>query len=301
MFDSKNILVTGSSGLVGSEFKKLFPDAIFVSSKDYNLTKEIDVQSLFLDYKPKCVIHLAARVGGILDNIKNPAIYYDDNVLMNTLMVKYSYLNSVERFVGILSTCIYPDTVDSYPMQIEDLHKGPPTKTNFSYGYAKRSLAVQIDAYNTQYGTKYNYVIPCNLYGEHDKFDSNKSHFVTALLLKIKTAVKNGEDNISLFGDGSPLRQFMHAEDLAKALRLLLVNDIYENINIATDENYSINEIAQKALQVTKNEHLKIKYVPNTPNGQYRKDVCNKKFKELFPEYKMISLGDGMKRVYESL
>ena len=301
MFDSKNILVTGSSGLVGSEFKKLFPDAIFVSSKDYNLTKEIDVQSLFLDYKPKCVVHLAARVGGILDNIKNPAIYFDDNVLMNTLMLKYSYLNSVERFVGVLSTCIYPDTVDVYPMQLEDLHKGPPTKTNFSYGYAKRSLAVQIDAYNSQYGTKYNYVVPCNLYGEHDKFDSGKSHFVTALLLKIKTAIKNGEGHISLFGDGTPLRQFMHAEDLAKSMHLMLLNDIYENINIATDENYSINEIAHKALQVTNNNHLKIEYVPNTPNGQYRKDVCTKKFKELFPNYKMISLGDGMKRVYESL
>lgn len=301
MYRENEILITGANGLVGKEFKKLYPGALFIYRNDFDLTKELDVKNMYYTHAPKCVIHLAAKVGGIIDNINHPADFYDDNVLMNTLMVKYAYKTKVERFIGILSSCIYPDVVEQYPIQIEDLHKGPPTKTNFSYGYAKRALAVQIDSYNKQYNTKYNYVIPCNLYGENDKFDETKSHFISSLLIKIKKASNNGENFISLFGDGTPLRQFMHAEDLAKVIKLMIEKKIYANINISVDENYSIDEMANIGLRATGNEFMQIKYIPNTPNGQYRKDVCTKKFKELFPDYKMIDLESGMKRVYNLL
>ena len=159
------ILVTGGSGLVGQSLQKFIPDAIYLSSKDYDLTTEIGVKNMYLKYKPEVVIHLAAKVGGILDNIKNPAEYYTENVLMNTLLVEYARRMNVKRFLGVLSTCIFPDVMEKYPMKEEDLHSGPPTLTNFSYGYAKRSLAVQIEAYNKQYNTKYQYLTPCNLYG----------------------------------------------------------------------------------------------------------------------------------------
>lgn len=301
MYRENEILITGANGLVGKEFKKLYPGAMFIYRNDFDLTKELDVKNMYYTHAPKCVIHLAAKVGGIIDNINHPADFYDDNVLMNTLMVKYAYKTKVERFIGILSSCIYPDVVEQYPIKIEDLHKGPPTKTNFSYGYAKRALAVQIDSYNKQYNTKYNYVIPCNLYGENDKFDETKSHFISSLLIKIKKAANSGENFISLFGDGTPLRQFMHAEDLAKVIKLMIEKEIYENINISIDENYSIDEMANIGLRATGNEFMQIKYIPNTPNGQYRKDVCTKKFKELFPDYKMIDLESGMKRVYNLL
>jgi len=181
------------------------------------------------------------------------------------------------------------------------LHKGAPTENNFSYAYSKRCLAVQIDAYNKQYGTKYNYLMPCNLYGEHDRYDMEKSHFIPTLLMKIKNAVKENKDHIVLLGDGTPLRQFMHAEDLAKTIKYMLDNNIYENINVAVDENYSIHEMATIALEATKNNHLKIVYSPGTPNGQFRKDICNKKLKELIPNITMISLKEGIKRVYNSL
>lgn len=294
------ILVTGGSGLVGTALKKVLPDAIYVSSKDYDLTKEVDVIKMFEEVKPNIVIHLAAKVGGILDNIEKPAEYFIDNILMNGLMVKYSHLYNVERFITILSSCIYPNTIEQYPLQESDLHKGPPTDSNFSYGYAKRCLAVQIDSYNKQYGTKYNYVIPCNLYGIGDKDDGNKSHFVTALIKKIYEANKNGSDSISLMGDGTPLRQFMLSDDLAYVIKEMLDKNIYENFNITSDETLPISEIAQIGLEACDSQHLKIIYDTTKPNGQYRKDVSNDKLKTLLPTFKPTSLSCGIKKVYKN-
>ena len=219
---NKIILVTGGSGLVGNSLKKILPNAKYVSSKDYDLTSQYDVQKMYNEIKPTHVIHLAARVGGIFDNIEHPSEYFEHNILMNTFMVKYARENNVQRFLGILSSCIYPDVVDNYPMLENVLHMGPPTKTNFSYGMAKRSLAVQIDASNEEYGTKYSYISPCNLYGESDKDDEKKSHFVTALIKKIYLANKNNEKFIELYGDGTPLRQFMHADDAVSYTHLTL-------------------------------------------------------------------------------
>ncbi len=301
MYKDEEILITGSNGLVGSELKKIYPKAIHVTHKDYDLTNENDVKFMFYKHNPKCIIHLAAKVGGVMDNIKNPAVYFDDNILMNTFMVKHSHLNKVERFIGILSSCIFPDVMETYPMSEDDMHKGPPTETNFSYGYSKRSLAVQIDAYNKQYGTKYNYVMPCNMYGDNDKIDTQKSHFIAALLVKIKEAIKTGSDHIVLFGDGTPLRQFMHASDLARILKIMLDEEIYENLNIASNENLSINEMALIGLKATGNEHLKIVYDTDKPNGQIRKDISTEKLNRLIKDYKFINLSDGIKEVYKNL
>lgn len=297
---NKKILVTGGSGLVGNYLKKIIPNAIYLTSKDYNLTKESDVQKMFNDHKPDTIIHLAARVGGIIDNINHPAEYFTENVLMNTLLIDYSYKNNVTQFLGVLSTCIYPDTVESYPLNETDLHSGPPTISNFSYGYSKRCMAVQIDSYNQQYGTKYNYLIPCNLYGNKDKDEINKSHFVTALIKKIYDANQNNDDYITLFGDGTPLRQFLHASDLANIIKLVIENDIVESFNVATYENYSIKEIAEIALKSCNSSNLKIEFDRTKPNGQYRKDVSIDKLKSLFPKYLPISLSDGIKNIYNT-
>ncbi len=158
----KRVLVTGGSGMVGKSLQKFMPAGIYVSSKDYNLSDEASVAKMYKETQPDAVIHLAAKVGGIVDNINKPAEYFDDNIIMNTLVVKHAYQNGIKRFIGILSTCIYPDNISHYPITENVLHDGPPAVTNFSYGYAKRSLAVQIDAYNKQYGTNYQYLIPCN-------------------------------------------------------------------------------------------------------------------------------------------
>ena len=294
------IIVTGGSGMVGRSLKKILPNAIYITSKEYNLTSELDVIRMFETCKPNTVIHLAAKVGGIVDNINKPAEYFDDNILMNTLLVKYSLKYNVDRFMGILSTCIYPDTVENYPMVETDLHLGPPTKTNFSYGYAKRSLAVQIDAYNQQYGTNYQYLIPCNLYGEYDKYGDN-SHFIAALIKKIHTAKLNNDDSITIFGDGTPLRQFMHSDDLAFVIKYCLDNNIYDSMNVATPENLSIQEMVQIALESCDVGNLKIIYDATKPNGQFRKDVSIGVLKDKITLFNPIRLEDGIKKTYNYL
>lgn len=292
----KNIVVTGGSGLVGSRLKKYIPNATYISSKDYDLTKEDDVYRMFLELNPSIIIHLAAKVGGIIDNINKPEEYLYDNVMMNTLLVKYSYKFNVDRFIGILSTCIYPDVYDIYPMIEEDLHKGEPTKTNFSYGYAKRMMATHIDSCNQQYNTKFNYLIPCNLYGIGDKIGTN-SHYVTALLDKIRISNDNNYNCIELYGDGTPIRQFMYVDDLCEIIKYIIDNKIYDNFNVAPDEIYTIDEIAKIAIGII-NSNIEIKYNKEMPNGQYRKDVSNSKLRSIIKDFKFTSLEDGIKKTY---
>lgn len=294
------IIVTGGSGLVGNYLKKILPNAVYLSSKDYDLTIQSEVKKMYETHEPDCVVHLAARVGGIFDNIHHPSEYFEQNILMNTFMVKYAQQYGVKKFIGILSSCIFPDVVETYPMKEEDLHLGPPTKTNFSYGMAKRALAVQIDSCNEEYGTEYMYMSPCNLYGESDKDDENKSHFVTALIKKIYLANLNNENHIMLYGDGSPLRQFMHASDMAKIIKIVIEKDIKESFNIATKENISINDIAKIALKATDSEHLEIRYDKTKPNGQMRKDLSIEKFERLIPNYNFINLEDGIREYYKT-
>ena len=292
------ILVTGGSGLVGRYLKQIMPDAYYISSDDYDLTKENEVELLFKKNRFKTVIHLAARVGGVYHNIIEPVKYFEENILMNTFILKYSYKNKVKYFLTLLSSCIYPDRIKKFPIKEKNLFEGAPHESLFSYSYAKRSMAVQIDAYNKKFKTNYNYIIPCNLYGEFDKFGDIEGHFVGALIEKIIEAKKNKKNYISLFGDGTPKRQFMHAKDLAKIIKLSIDNKITENFNVATNENYSVKKIAQLALKACNFKEAKISFDKNMPNGQMRKDIDISKLKKLFPKFKPIKLVDGIKQVY---
>ena len=292
------ILVTGGTGLVGKHLQGILPNAIYLGSKDCDLTDIKRVRWMISSYNPKIVIHLAARVGGIQDNLKYPADYFDDNILMNTNLLKVCREYNVKRFIGILSTCIYPNVVNEYPMSEKDLFIGPPSPSNFSYGYAKRCLAVQIDSYNKQFGTKYNYLIPCNLYGDYDNFhNESKMHFITALLNKIR----NSQDGaLHLLGTGKPLRQFMYAGDLARIIKRVVDNDVVENFNVAPNFNYSIDEMAKIALKVT-GKNYNIIYSKPELDGQYRKDVSNKKLLMIVPDFKFTDLEKGLKQVYDKI
>jgi GDP-L-fucose synthase len=294
----KKILVTGGSGLVGRHLKEILPEATYISSKDYDLRSETDVKRLCAqDWEH--IVHLAARVGGIIENINFPAEFIEQNLLMNTLLLKYARLNRVPRLTAILSTCIYPDVYEQYPLKEEDLHKGEPQKTNFAYAIAKRALAVQIDAYNQQYETKYNYLIPCNLYGEYDKIDEKRSHYLTALLGKIISAEREQKSQINLLGTGKPLRQFMYGGDLARTIKHCIETDIHESFNVAVDENRSIREIAEIALKATGHEDFTLVFDRTSPDGQFRKDVSNARMKSFLPDFEFTPLPDGIRKVYQ--
>tara|TARA_R100001509_G_scaffold163834_1_gene139426 strand:+ start:1108 stop:2004 length:897 start_codon:yes stop_codon:yes gene_type:complete len=290
------ILITGGTGMVGKHLQKILPEAVYVGS-NIDLRDWITVDALFNKLRPTRVIHLAARVGGIQENIEKQAEFFTDNILMNTHVLKASKQYDVQRFTGILSTCIYPDKVDNYPMTEEDLYLGPPTETNFSYGYSKRCLAVQIEAYNKQYGTSYNYLTPCNLYSEFDNFDNEKKmHFVTALLNKIKNANKT----LNMLGTGKPLRQFMYANDLARVIKEVVDNDIVESFNVAPNFNYTIDEMVNKTLNVL-NKNLIVEYDRPELDGQYRKDVSSEKMLSVLPNFEFTQFENGVESVWEKI
>ena len=299
------ILVTGGTGMVGKHLANMlpWPETVFVGSKDYDLTDQVQVDEMFKKYNPTTVIHLAARVGGIQDNIANPIDFLEDNLLMNTNVVKAARQYGVSKFIGILSTCIYPDKVSSYPMSEDILHNGPPTPTNLGYGYAKRMLGIQLETIRKSTGLEYFSIIPCNLYSDKDNFNHDKkAHFVTALLKKIKTAADNGEDGINLLGTGTPIRQFMHAEDLAKIITKCVGRKIKTDFNVAPDESLSIRQIAELALKVTGNTIFKLNFdLDWDKDGQFRKDASNDVMRELFPNFKFTSLEDGLKAVYRKI
>tara|TARA_R110000765_G_scaffold425429_1_gene538350 strand:- start:53 stop:958 length:906 start_codon:yes stop_codon:yes gene_type:complete len=299
------ILITGGTGMVGQHLQEMFsPDEIwqgkvvFVGSKDYDLTKKYEVRNMFAKYKPDTVIHLAAKVGGIQDNIANPVEFLEDNLLINANVVLEAQKYRVVKFIGIGSTCAYPDKVEDYPMTEDMLHIGEPTASNFGYGYAKRMLAVHLKTIRESKGLDYFTIFPSNLYSEFDNFeDDTKAHFITALLKKIK----NSDGIVPLLGTGRPLRQFIHAEDLARIIMECLDRVIKTDFNVC-DDNRSIKVIAEAALYATLNKQLELKFDnDNGKDGQYRKDCSNQKLLKLFPGFQFIPLENGLKRVYNAL
>lgn len=290
------ILVTGGSGLVGKHLQDILPDAIYISSKDYDLTDLQQVRDMMNEEKPTSVIHLAARVGGIIDNINHPVDYLEENVLMNTNVLKVCHEFDVEKVIAILSTCIYPDVVDTYPMREEDLFNGPPTETNFSYGFAKRCMAAHIDSYRKQYDKKWSYLIPCNLYGEYDKYEEHHSHFVSALIKKIYEA----DDSIELWGTGKPLRQFMYGGDLARVIKYMIDKDVVGSFNVAPKWVHSINDLAEIGKKACLKDKLVVNYDNTKPDGQFRKDVDSSKLLSVLKDFEFTPLKEGIKKVYDN-
>ena len=290
------ILVTGGNGLVGKHLQDILPEATYISSKDYDLTESYNAHRLMYKERPDVVIHLAARVGGILDNITNPVDYLEQNILINTNVLKHCHQFNVSKVISILSTCIYPDVVDTYPMKEEVLFNGPPPPDNFAYAMSKRCMATQMDSYVKQHNKKWSYLIPCNLYGEHDKYEEHHSHFVSALIKKLHES----KDSVEIWGTGKPLRQFMYAGDLARVIKYMIDNDVVDNFNVAPDYVHSIEEITKIGMESCGKGDLNIVYDNTKPDGQYRKDVDSSKLISVMKDFKFTSLEEGIRRVYDN-
>ena len=293
------VLITGGSGMVGRELLKLIPNAYCPSSTELDLINPIVVKEYMecgaFDY----VVHLAAHVGSLHDNIDNRTLYFDQNILMNTIITKYSYESGVKNFLGMLSTCIYPDNITSFPIKEKSLHDGAPYADLMSYAYAKRSHAVQLTAYKESFNVNYNYLIPCNLYGIVSETHKGRSHYVNDLIHKIILAKQNNEDHITLFGDGRPLRQFMYAGDLAIVINRYLYEEHNSSFNVAPSTNLSVNDIAIIALRACDADYMTIKYDSSKPNGQHRKDVDTGVLEGVMPDMDFLDLASGVKKIYD--
>jgi GDP-L-fucose synthase len=286
----KQIIVTGGTGMVGNSFKRILPDAEYI-------TKE-QLHDFSYIVKDKSVIHLAAKVGGVKANIDFVSDFYTYNSEINQKVLDYARIGKAKKVVSLLSTCVYPDApYVTYPLTEEQLHMGPPHSSNFGYAYAKRMADVMSRAYRQQYGCNFITAIPNNLYGENDNFDLENSHVIPALIRKIWEAKINKKPEVEVWGDGSPLREFTYSEDIAKILLFLLENyNRPEPINIGNTEEYSIKEVIEIVCEILEYDG-KIFWNLSKPDGQHRKPSSNKKLIELgWNEKDYTPLKEGLKK-----
>ena len=279
------VLVTGGSGLVGHAIQKLYPNFTYISSKDVDLTDYNKTKEFFENFQPTHVIHLAAMVGGLFKNMKNNVEMFENNLYINTNVIKCSHKVGVKRLVACLSTCVYPDKV-TYPITEDQFHSGEPHSSNYGYAYAKRMLEVQCRAYNEQYGTEYICVIPTNIYGPHDNFSLEDGHVIPALIHKFHLAKSSGKMLI-LPGTGSAKRQFISSNRVAKLMTTLLFKNKVQknNFNLCENENFeiSIAELVDKISKVY--QYNNFVFDRSSSDGQLKKTASNEKIKEELSEF----------------
>jgi GDP-L-fucose synthase len=294
----KKILVTGGSGLVGKAIQQICTDdAVFVSSKDFNLLNESDVHIMFETHKPTHVIHLAGKVGGVGINLKKPVDFFEENIIMNTLILKYANLYNVDRLIAFMSTCIFPNDVE-YPLQPQKMHLGEPHFSNFGYAYAKRMLDVQLKAYQTQYNRDWFAIIPTNIYGPYDNFNLEESHVIPALIHKCHLAKENNTP-LKIWGTGSAIREFIHSHDVAKLTIALLDNYTSTSpIIVSTSQQTSIKEVVELIVKHM-NFEGEIVFDDAQPEGQQRKPSDITPLLNLFSNYEYVSIDSGLQTTIE--
>lgn len=297
--DFSKLLITGSNGMVGSAIKKLDSNIICLSRDIVDLRDEKRTLDVISFYRPKFIIHLAARVGGVKANSDFLGDFFIDNIRINSNVLHAAKESKVEKVVSLLSTCIYPDKC-TYPLTENQIHNGPPHKSNYAYAYTKRMLDIQSQAYRDQFGCNFVTVVPNNLYGLHDMFDLENSHVIPAIIRKIYEAKQNNCD-VTLWGDGSPLREFTYSTDLAKILIFILEEyNGREPINVGNTQEYSIKYVAEMVAEIF-NFKGKLIWDISKPSGQFRKPSSNEIFLNLLESYgkklKYTSLENGLKQV----
>jgi len=292
----KSILVTGGYGLVGSALQNIQyeyrPDYFitFLNSKMCNLLDLQQTMLVFKEIKPNVVIHLAACVGGLFKNMAEKVKMIDDNLTINTNVLKASHAADVKKLVACLSTCIFPDRI-VYPINESMINDGAPHSSNEGYAYAKRILEIQCKCYNEQFGTNYFCIIPTNIYGPHDNFHLEDSHVIPGLIHKCFLA-KQKDEPFVVRGTGKPLRQFIYSTDLAKIIMELVKNyHSNESLIISPSVEYPIAFVAQT---IANYFDVKIEFDPSYSDGQYRKTADNSKLMNVLPETIFTPLFHGL-------
>jgi GDP-L-fucose synthase len=297
---NKTILVTGSSGLVGSAMKEIAHlhdySFIFSASKDCDLSNYDRTNAYFNMVRPDIVIHLAACVGGLYKNMNSKVEMLEQNLLINFNVLKCCHNIGVEQCICALSTCIFPDKT-SYPIDETMLHDGPPHCSNAAYAYAKRMMEQHCRAYNEQYDTNYSCVIPCNVYGPNDNYSLADGHVIPALIHRCHLAKQTGAP-FCVKGSGLPVRQFIFSTDLAFII-LYCVNRLFrENTIIAPTEEHSVGYVATLIAREYGYEDQMV-FDSSYSDGQYKKTSDNAKLLAMFPNFKFTHIEQGIREAVD--
>ena len=302
-WDNKKVTVTGGKGFLGSYILKKLQqrgckNIAVANLPEYNLTNMTDIQRMYREQKPDIVIHLAAVVGGIGANRKNPGKFFYENAIMGIQLMHEAYLNNIEKFIAIGTICAYPKFTP-VPFREEDLWNGYPEETNAPYGLAKKMMLVQSQAYRQQYGFNSIFLLPVNLYGPRDNFDPKSSHVIPALIKKCVDAVNQGKNEIVVWGSGKPSREFIYVEDAAEGI--LLAAEKYHKgdpVNIGAGFEIKIKELVNLIVKLTEFSG-KVNWDTSKPDGQPRRMLDTSKAEKEFCFKAKTSFEDGLKKTIE--
>jgi GDP-L-fucose synthase len=297
---NQRFVVTGGAGFLGSfvieQLRARGVRDIFIPrSRDYDLVEMASVRKLYDDARPDVVIHLAAQVGGIGANRKNPGKYFYDNLMMGVQLIEEGRRRGLSKLVAAGTICAYPKFAP-VPFREEDLWNGYPEETNAPYGLAKKMLLVQSQAYREQYGFNSVVVFPVNLYGPRDNFDLESSHVIPAMIRKIDTAVKENAAEVVLWGDGTPTREFLYVEDAAEGILAAVERyDGSDAINLGSGREIAIRDLAQ-LIGSLMDYRGRFVYDTSKPNGQPRRQLSVERAHTLLGWQAKTSFEEGLRK-----
>jgi GDP-L-fucose synthase len=296
----KRIVVTGGAGFLGQHVVARLRAAgcrhLFVPrSADFDLSREADVVRLLRAHRPEVVLHLAAIVGGIGANRKNPGLFLYKNLVMGTLLIEHARRAGVEKFLQVGTVCSYPKHTP-VPFREEALWDGYPEETNAPYGLAKKMLIAQLQAYRQQYGFRGVSVLPVNLYGPGDNFDPDSSHVIPALIRKFLEAREGGRPRVVVWGSGKPTREFLYAADAARGIVLAAERlEEAEPVNLGSGREVSIADLATMVAGLVGYEG-ELAFDPSQPDGQPRRCLDVSRARQLLGFEAEVSLEEGLAR-----
>lgn len=301
--EQKRILVTGGAGFLG---RQVVDQLVQAGAQRENIStprsRDCDLREMaacrWAVSDRDVVVHLAAHVGGIGLNREKPAELFYDNLMMGTQLIHAAYEAGVSKFVCVGTICAYPKFTP-VPFHEDDLWNGYPEETNAPYGIAKKALLVQLQAYRDQYGFDGIYLLPVNLYGPEDNFNPASSHVIPALIRKVHEAQKNGDRQITVWGDGSPTREFLYSSDAARGIAIATQKyNEPEPVNLGTGYEISIRDLAELICELMDFQG-EIVWDNSKPNGQPRRCLDVQRAKEKFGFVAQVDFKQGLKNTID--